>query len=377
MIFTKDEATKSYFATVDGETIVEVGDKSDPTKLRPALKLSKWSDKSSFELSYKSTNGSDDTTTNDKVKWREGAVRAEFYGIDPDQDHPGGALEFSMIFDAAPASNTIEFDYKAKKAFLHYQGPLTDLIGQDGVVTATATEGKDAAQEIIMRRPENVVGSFAVYADEKDNQYKAGKIGHIYRPKITDANSVSAWCELVLDEQKKTLSVIIPQSFLDAAVFPIVLDPAFGYTTIGGTEVFFNAPGSLGHVGSGLIYTPSAGHNRVTKFSIYGRGTSYDAAVYNISGGLPVNRVAAAVTVPLAGSNQWNDSAAVSQLLINGTTYGMAVGNAQAVYTYFDTGSGNQRSQCATNLPATWSSTGVTSAMYSWYATAESIDMLL
>lgn len=383
MVFTYDPTNKCYSADVDAETALEVGDKSNPSKFKPHLKFKKWNDDANLEVSFKASNGSDTISGNDKVKYLDGNIRLEYYGIDPDEDHPAGAFEFSIIFDAAPSSNEIVLDYKCKKALFHYQPPLTELIGSDGIVTATETEGRNAGGQVIVRRPENVVGSYAVYHESPKNikngiNQKAGKICHIYRPKVTDAAENSAWCVMSVDEQKKEIKIIVPQSFLDAAIYPVVLDPTFGYTTVGGSEVLFDGAGSVCHIGSGLIFTPSGGHNILTKFSVYGRGAQLNVAAYNISGGLPVNRLAAAITLDSFGEfDQWNDSAAVSQLLINGTTYGMAEGAAIAVYVYGDTGSGNQRSHCPTDLPATWSSDDVSSFLYSWYATYESLDILL
>jgi len=84
------------------------------------------------------------------------------------------------------------------------------------------------------QRPENVVGSYAVYhASKANNQYKAGKAFHIYRPKIIDADGVEIWGELNVDTQTGKLTVTIPQDFLDKAKYPILVDPTFGYTTLG------------------------------------------------------------------------------------------------------------------------------------------------
>lgn len=377
MNFTKVASKKYYYLQAQDNVMLEVSDKDKPDKFRPHLKFKRWDEDASISVELKGANGYDNTETLDKLKWKNNKHSAEIYHREPSAEYPDGGAEFSLIFDEKPASNIVTFDIKLKNCDLYYQGPMTDMIGQMGIVTATETEGKNALGEVIATRPINVCYSYAMYYNKpfKNRGAKtklAGKMGHIYRPKVIDANLNEAWCEMLYDEQKKELSITMPQAFLDSAVYPVILDPTFGYSVIGGSSAFFNAPGSLCHIGAGLIH--AATNDRVIRFYIYGNGTSYNTALYTIAGGLPVNRLAAAVTVPLAGAPQWNASAVVSQLLANGNTYGQACGNANNTTVYFDLGAGNQRSGCATNLPAVWASTGVTAAMYSWYAEYEELE---
>lgn len=147
----------------------------------------------------------------------------------------------------------------------------------------------------------------------------------------------------------------------------------FGYTTVGGSSVYFNAPGSLCLIGSGLIFSPSSQYSRVKKLWIYGSGTSVQLAIYDISGGLPVNRLAAGVTVNLPGVAAWT-SVNVNFILINGKTYGLAEGAANNATVYYDTLTGTQRSNCSTDLPATWVSNGTTARAYSWYVEYETVQ---
>jgi hypothetical protein len=87
--------------------------------------------------------------------------------------------------------------------------------------------------------PEDCEGSYAVYASEnKPNyidgkEYRVGKVGHIYRPKIIDSAGIWVWGELNIDESNGMLSVTIPQSFLDNATYPVkhAAGLTFGYTT--------------------------------------------------------------------------------------------------------------------------------------------------
>ncbi len=136
-------------------------------------------------------------------------------------------------------------------------------------------------------RPDNVVGSYAVYCDQQGHlknsdgstkvNYGCGKIGHLYAPYWTDAdgNKIKGTQEI----QGNILTFALPpQEWLDSAVLPITLDPDVGYTTAGATTVTYNSiyvyglakdsPASGGTVESMSLYTAFAGTN-VFKLGIY------------------------------------------------------------------------------------------------------------
>jgi len=64
-----------------------------------------------------------------------------------------------------------------------------------------------------------------------------GKAFHIYRPIAEDALGNKAWCDVHIDKyvDPTSLTLTIPQQFLDEAVYPLMIDPDFGYTFIGAT----------------------------------------------------------------------------------------------------------------------------------------------
>jgi hypothetical protein len=346
---------------------VKIGDVSE---FKPKLEIIKWNGEASLsaEFDVKGEKGIDSSDVG-KIIWAGDKKSAEFFPV------PEG-YEFNIVLKEKPVSNVFEFLLSKSNVEFYFQPPLTEMIGQEGIVSASETEGFDRDGNVICRRPENIVGSYAVYHSapplnvKGGTNYKSGKVCHIYRPKAIESGGKETWCDLLIKDN--VMSVTVPQKFLDEAIYPVVVDPTFGYTTIGGSEVYYNASGSLGHCGSGLIYAQSGAYGRAIKFSVYGRGTSIDLALYTVVAGLPVTRLSPAVTVSFAGSNQWNDSANVYQTLMNDNSYGLAEGNAQNAYVFFDTGTGTQRSHCATNLPATWTSDGVTAVLYSWYTTYES-----
>jgi hypothetical protein len=153
-----------------------------------------------------------------------------------------GGLEIEIVLESNPISNIIEFDINFTDGLdFAYQPPLTEdtdlqAMFDDRVYSLSETEAKDGEGNVIAFRPENIIGSYAVYAPKQHNKYKTGKITHIERPKAIDDNGVEQWCELNIDVENKKLYITIPQSFLDSASYPIIVDPTFGYTSIGASS---------------------------------------------------------------------------------------------------------------------------------------------
>jgi len=86
------------------------------------------------------------------------------------------ALEYRLTFASKP-QNTFVFDVLCSQGLSwNYQAPLTANEVEKG-----------------FERPDNVVDSYAIYCNKKDNQYRAGKFCHIYRWQLTDAEGNQAW----------------------------------------------------------------------------------------------------------------------------------------------------------------------------------------
>lgn len=136
-----------------------------------------------------------------------------------------GGLEFEWVLPHRPLTNTLTATIQTKGLDFFYQPPLTPEEIEQGA-----------------ERPENVVGSYAVYHKEKGGmnrsdgkEYKTGKAFHIYRPKCKDANGNETWGELNIDTNSGILTVTVDNDWLDSAVYPVIIDPTFGYTGVGGS----------------------------------------------------------------------------------------------------------------------------------------------
>lgn len=206
---------------------VEIGDSKDVTQFQPQMKIMRWDNEVNFSARVVGTDNADEVITqdNEKIIWEKGDIKTEYYDLGSSEQHPEGAFEFNVILDKPPASNVLEFTIETKGLDFFYQPALTQQ---------EIDEGLD--------RPENVVGSYAVYHKTKGGmndsagmEYKTGKAFHIFRPEVSDSKGNKVWGELNVDVENKLLTVTIPQKFLDKAVYPVIVDPTFGFGQYGST----------------------------------------------------------------------------------------------------------------------------------------------
>lgn len=365
---------------------VILGDKN-AQEFIPSLTISRW-DEVSFKVKPEmGTMASNDRTMNfngNKVEVSTPKVDYSLYEIPKDEENPEGAFEYDLTLKEKPVTNKIGLNIETQGLDFFFQPPLNKevKIGENGIVNCTETDCYDKDGGVIIHRPENVVGSYAVYtSDQKINFaggkiYATGKVGHIFRPKIIDSAEKETWGTLNIDKDAGILSVEIPQEFLDKATYPIrrAVGLSFGYTTTPGTA--WAAVSCISMIAASYIYTAATG-DTITKFSISGYSsggtTGFDAAAYTVVSGVPSARLAAGVTIVLPTVKAWTDSSAVSQVMSNNVTYSVAIGNDGAVteYIYYDTGTGTNRSEDGTTgaLPATWTQISTSGSKWGMYAT--------
>ena len=205
---------------------VEIGDSKQPD-FKPQVKIMRWDNETNLSFRLKDDGLEKETVTTDKDKiiWSKGTREAHFYDF-INAEHPEGASEFEIILKEKPVTNVVEFTLNTKGLDFFYQPELTQEQIDNG-----------------MSAPDNVIGSYAVYASEQKTnyvggkEYKTGKVGHIYRPQVEDAKGTKVWGELNVNTETGILSVTIPQDFLDNAVYPVrhAAGLTFGYTTAGNT----------------------------------------------------------------------------------------------------------------------------------------------
>ena len=76
-----------------------------------------------------------------------------------------------------------------------------------------------------------LAGSYAVYKKETLLGEGTGKLCHIHRPEIIDARGRRCWGDLSVVGNE--LRITIPEWWLSEAVYPVIVDPTIGTTTVG------------------------------------------------------------------------------------------------------------------------------------------------
>jgi hypothetical protein len=181
-------------------------------------------------------------------------------------------IEFDIVLDSEPLSNVFSFDLEYEGLEFFYQPPLTEEIKEKGWIV-NETHAFDLNGTLRVYRPVDVVGSYAVYGLKSSNEYGSGKFGHIYRPKIYDVKGAEVYGELLIEEGR--LSITVPQTFLNKAVYPVIVDPTFGYTSIGASQD--NNPWGNNKVG--WRFKNRVGDGNITHISVYGRAVTTNGSM--------------------------------------------------------------------------------------------------
>ena len=163
---------------------VEIGDSKEPDVVLPQAKICRWDNESNVSLRLKDFDTYSVMQDKEKVIFADEKKEVHFYQLTDGE----GANEIEVVLKEKPKSNVIEFTLEDKDVEYFYQPELTQEEIDDGA-----------------SGPENVIGSYAVYAKEQKvnyvggKEYKTGKIGHIYRPKIIDSAGTEVWGELHIE----------------------------------------------------------------------------------------------------------------------------------------------------------------------------------
>jgi len=279
--------------------VAEIGDR-DKSSFYPCLKISKWNNECYFKIKAKEDVGKNPVFNEDKTEWIDNKREYHFYPLGPEAvgfekwyepfiKQRRGGFEFETILKEKPSSNKLEFDIETKGLRFLYQPILTseerDLMEIEG--------------EIV--RPEFIEGSYAIYKEEDKNaynnkqeaeKYKCGKFGHIYRPQMEDSNGWKVWGELQIENN--IMRIIIPQDFIDDAVYPIkhAGGSTFGYEVSGGS----NRDISHTFVAGAFFTCPEAGNAGSIKASLYHQanetGMKYIYGFYRKSDSVYVDKTA-------------------------------------------------------------------------------------
>jgi len=255
-------------------------------------------------------------------------------------------VEYDIILKEIPKSNIFTLPITSTGLDFFYQPPLNEELtgSQYTGWTITATTAINEKGEIVNSRPENVVGSYAVYYSEKNNVYKTGKAFHIYRPYVSDAKGNTVWASLNFDGSN--LIVTVNQKWLSNAAYPVVVDPSFGYDSQGGTEYST----SSANIVIGSAYTTPSTAIGITLTGMAAYAKKYSGAT-NIKLGLWANTddgalITNALTggVALGDALAWKSATFATKPVVPiSTTYMVSVLVSNGIKIQYDTGGTSHR----------------------------------
>lgn len=307
----------------DVKPVVTIGGKS-ADKFYPNVNNSFHDDEFFFNL-----NCIDDIVTDESATKLDGVIsqtinneKHEYYIDD------SGRLKWDKVFSSCPDLMRVRFKVrKSAGVNFYYQGALTEEEIADGCI-----------------RPDDIVGSYAVYCNKANNGYKTGKLCHIPRPFVIDATGNREWCVMTYEEISDTegmLRIDMPEDFMrnaDYSLGDVRLDPTIGYTTAGGSA----SGGRL--VVLQVAAMPAAG----TLSTMYGYAKMVSTTpglikvgMYNDNSGVPGTLFDGAdeISVPSATVAWYSSSGAGS--LSSGSKYYPAITNNPNAYIYYDSSSAN------------------------------------
>lgn len=296
-------------------------------KIKPQLKLVKWGE-DTLTVNFQSMgniNKTGATCNGSTVTFVFPAGKLNVYVTDD------GHIEYEGVFNSVPLSS-VQLTLTGWENFdFFYQPALTAQEIADGCV-----------------RPENVVGSYAVYHKTKvNNQYQTGKAFHIFRPCWIAADGQRLWITQTIVNGVWTLSW--NKSWTDAAAKPLILDPTIGWTSAGATSASWGTGYSV--AGSVSELTP-IGTNVLNNISFYGTNASYqemdsiDVWLCGDSNGYAGTRLTTVLTgSPLPASPAWVTTAGDFNYTLTASTRTHAVylptGNYPLTIYYDNNISGN------------------------------------
>jgi hypothetical protein len=299
----------------------------DKTKSVPNLNVSFFDDEF-----YLNLNRKDKIITNEKAATASG--KTSLGGIDTDIWYidDKGRFKWDIEFTSRPAVNSWTWELKHTKGIEFYHQPAL-----------TAEEIADGCI-----RPDEVVGSYAVYCNKANNKYKTGKLCHIYRPFCYDAKGNTIYADLQITDGQ--LTITIDTKWLDSAAYPVRLDPTLGYTTAGASNTT-----AVGLRINNNDYIP-ANDGTVDDVKVYAHvnasgSHTLNAGYYENSSGNPGTAHKAAITV--SNTDPAWVSATLSGDLTASAEYYPAVAQASGTPTlrlYYDSGGARWTSASYTDL---------------------------
>jgi len=313
-----EQVKQTEYDTILNECRIKIGGTCE--KFVPNINASMWDDEAWLNINCPvSIDAEKETFKDGKIEIGVKDEKHRFFKVDD-------KLEYEIEYSKRPADQ-VAFDltFPEGMRFVKQKTVYEDWLDEQArnpgnPNNLTWPQYRDAAH-----RPENVVGSFAIFWKKKNNKYKSGKWGHIYRIGLKDAGGKTAWAEsdiIPIDKTHARLVATMPTEFFDDAHYPVTLDPILGNNVQGASNWGYNnikdtiwdvTDGSGGAINTYYCQLESVAANTDVKMGVYDcEQVAYDpkdealleqALIQNVSIG--ENSVAGGSTV-LSASTYYN-----------------------------------------------------------------------
>ncbi len=312
------ELANTAYSSVLEDANILIGGKLD--KFVPNINASKWQDECWLNINHPDVVASEIASIADGKIIQVIRDTAHIYYLTPE-----GNLEYEIVLASQPVKNEIILSLAFPDGLVfHYQPELTQWEIDRGNI-----------------RPPEIVGSYAVYWNKKNNQYKTGKFCHINRPFVTDAKGNSIWGSLFIDPTLKILIITIDGAWLTKAVYPVTIDPTIGYSSIGASE-----DGTGAYILACRFACSTTGTANPGTFYLYAKDTAgprnWPGAVYekgdgNISGNAKLSTSDASISV--TSTYGWRSANITYTGFTAVTDYFLAIAGQQisVCFTKYDT----------------------------------------
>lgn len=257
----------------------------------------------------------------------------------------GSGVELNLTLPSNPASSTFAINFEYANLSFYYQPPLNEELNVSEYTFVNATHAYNGS-DLLNYRPENVVGSYAVYGIHQNNQYGTGKVFHIYRPLIIDNNGATLWGTLGLNLLNATngiLAIATNSTWMNSASYPVVIDPSFGYATIGKSS--FNNYVSRDMRGTLFASTEVGTVSQVCAYFSPESAHNFVGGYYTDNAGAPNALVNQSAAVSAPTTAQWNNytvSGAISVASYWLCVFPVSTSGGVNYAFYYDAGSTNQ-----------------------------------
>lgn len=360
-----DNVDRFAMASLSGDVAEIVDDNNGDD---PYLKLDKWGGEAMIKIRIPHAKSGSKNLANDDLKIVNSEFEIDVYSKSPEQIteeiaganrtftiNEDGGIEFDVVLNSVPSNNIFEFPLESRNLDFYYQPPLN--------AEHPTWSDDDGDGEADSFRSEMVIGSYAVYykdhteilkSESEGAKYKTGKAFHIYRPKISDASGNEIWGSLFFDENRNVLSVTVDRAWLDAASYPVRIDPNVGYTSVGASTV------TTENYIAGSVYAMNPVSKYINSITVYSNPSAtsqtFQTGIYRESDVSLVANSTSATQTPAVGA-AWRTVAYSSKpFLVASTNYIICIfgySGAGTHVVHYDAGTTDQVYYQSSTFP-TW-----------------------